>query len=262
MKITQLNLYPIKSTQVYRVNQALVNLQGLNFDREFMLTEPDGTFITARKDKALYQLAAFPVTNGIVIVHDNGEQYVVRYTDFEKLESSEVWGTYFDSFVAKDEVNQWLSQFFGRTVQLRWLGEQSQRNVKDFEHNPMSFGDSNPLLLVSEKSLQQVQKWAPVPISMEQFRGNIVIDGAEPFEEEKWQQIRIGQVKFTVAQSCTRCILITRNLETLELDPQAEPLRTLKQQHTNEQGKPIFGIHLVPENSGIIRVGDSINILK
>ncbi|MDH2997237.1 Fe-S protein [Pasteurellaceae bacterium LFhippo2] len=262
MKITQLNLYPIKSTQAYRVEQAVVNLQGLNFDREFMITELDGTFVTARKDKALYQLSAFPVSSGILIAHDNGEQYLVRYADFEQTQSSEVWGTYFDSFVAKEEVNQWLSQFFERAVQLRWLGEQSQRRVRYFDNTPMSFADSNPLLLVSEKSLQQVKKWSPVSVIMEQFRGNIVIDGSEPFAEEQWQQIQIGQVKFSVAQSCTRCILITRNLENLELDPKSEPLRTLKQHHTNEQGKPIFGIHLVPENSGVIRVGDSINILK
>lgn len=55
-------------------------------------------------------------------------------------------------------------------------------------------------------------------------------------------------------------MLITRNLSTLELDPQAEPFRTLKQKHTNDKGKPVFGIHLVPQNSGIIRVGDTITI--
>ena len=63
MQVTQLNLYPIKSTQAYRVEQAFVQPQGLNFDREFMITEPDGTFITARKDKVLYQLSAFPISS-------------------------------------------------------------------------------------------------------------------------------------------------------------------------------------------------------
>lgn len=54
MQVTQLNLYPIKSTQAYRVEQAFVQPQGLNFDREFMITEPDGTFITANNDVALF----------------------------------------------------------------------------------------------------------------------------------------------------------------------------------------------------------------
>ncbi|MDO4698125.1 MAG: MOSC domain-containing protein [Pasteurellaceae bacterium] len=260
MIVTQLNLFPIKSTKAYQVEQAFVQPQGLNFDREFMITEPDGKFITARKDAVLYQLSAFPISTGLVIVDEQGEQAVALYQDFAKSEPSEVWGTQFPSWVANESVNQWLSQKFGRAVQLRWLGKKSQRTVANFGDNPLSFADSNPVLLVSQKSLEQVQKWSPVPVSMEQFRGNIVIDGSQAFEEELWRRVQIGSVKFTFAQCCTRCILITRNVQTLELDPTSEPFRTLKQQHTNENGKPIFGIHLVPENSGVIRVGDKVQV--
>lgn len=113
---------------------------------------------------------------------------------------------------------------------------------------------------MSLKSLEQVQQWSPIPIEMARFRPNIVIDGNIAFEEERWEQIQVGEVLFTKSALCTRCVLITRNLSTLELDPQAEPFRTLKQKHTNDKGKPIFGIHLVPQNSGVIRVGDPVII--
>ncbi|KIE91940.1 hypothetical protein AP460_01039 [Actinobacillus pleuropneumoniae] len=122
MKVTQLNLYPIKSTAAYRVEQAFVELKGLNFDREFMITETDGKFITARKDAELYNLSVFPNATGIVICHASGQKCVVLYQDFQYVQTSEVWGTHFDSLVAKTEVNQWLSEIFGREVQLRWLG--------------------------------------------------------------------------------------------------------------------------------------------
>lgn len=262
MQVKQLNLFPIKSTRAYTVQQAVVQPQGLNFDREFMITEPDGTFITARKEQMLYRLSAFPISIGLVICDDQSEQAVTLYKNFAKSSECEVWGSRFPSWIADDQTNQWLSEKFGRPVQLRWLGEQSQRTVANFEPNPLSFADSNPILLVSEKSLEQVKKWSPVPVSMEQFRGNIVIDGDVAFEEEQWQQVQIGEVKFRFSQCCTRCILITRDTQTLELDPKAEPFRTLKQHHTNDKGKPIFGIHLVPENSGVIRVGDTLSILK
>lgn len=261
MQVTQLNLYPIKSTKAYPVSQAVVQPQGLNFDREFMITEPDGKFITARKEAELYRLSAFPISGGLYLQHDNGETCMVRYADFQQSQTSEVWGTHFPSLVASEAVNQWLSGFFEREVQLRWLGEQSQRTLNDTSQHPLSFADSNPILLVSEKSLEQVQQWAPVPVSLAQFRGNIVIDGEIPFEEEKWQRIQIGDVIFRFSQCCTRCILITRNPQTLELDSKSEPFRTLKNQHTNEQGKPIFGIHLIPENSGVIRLSDHVTLL-
>lgn len=261
MQITELNLFPIKSTKAYRVEQAFVQPQGLNFDREFMVTELDGTFITARKEQELYNLAAFPISTGVVICHQNGSQCVAHYRDFSQQQLSEVWGTQFPSWVANDAVNHWLSEIFQRSVQLRWLGENPARCVQNFGEHPMSFADSNPLLLTSEKSLKQVNQWSPVPVTMPQFRANIVIDGVQAFEEEQWKKVKIGEVVFQVARCCTRCILITRNLETLELDPDAEPFRTLKKQHTNEQGKPIFGIHLVPQNSGVIRVGDLVQPL-
>lgn len=262
MQVTELNLYPIKSTKAYAVQQAFVTAQGLNFDREFMITEIDGKFITARKDEVLYRLSAFPMPTGIVICLESGEQCIARYADFRESQSSEVWGTHFPSFVAAESVNSWLSTLFQRPVQLRWLGEKSQRTVANFGSTPMSFGDSNPILLTSQKSLKQVQQWLPQAVKMGQFRANIVIDGEEAFAEENWKRIKIGEVELVFARHCTRCIMITRDLDTLALDPHSEPFRTLKQQHTNENGKPIFGIHLVPQNSGVIRVGDVITILE
>ncbi|WP_150538631.1 MOSC domain-containing protein [Actinobacillus vicugnae] len=260
MKVTQLNLYPIKSTQAYRVEQAFVEPKGLSFDREFMITETDGTFMTARKDAELYNLAVFPFATGIMICHTSGQKCVVLYQDFQRLQTSEVWGTHFNSWVAKTEVNQWLSEILGRAVQLRWLGVNSQREVVDSANHPLSFADSNPVSLMTEKSLEQVQQWSPVSISMARFRPNIVVDGHYAFEEEQWEQVQIGEVLFSKSALCTRCVMITRDLNTLELDPNLEPFRTLKQKHTNEKGKPVFGIHLVPQNSGIIRVGDQVLI--
>lgn len=258
MKVTQLNIYPIKSTAPYRVEQGYVEPKGFNFDREFMLAEADGKFISARKDAVLYQLNVLPVSTGIVICHTSGQKCTAFYKDFVKEQKSEVWGARFDSLVAADNVNLWLSNLVGREVRLHWLGAESRRRVMNFAQQPLSFADSNPVSLMSEKSLAQVQAWSPIEISMARFRPNIVIDGMSAFEEENWQRIKIGEVVFVKSELCTRCIMITRNLETLELDSNAEPFRTLKKKHANEKGKPVFGIHLIPQNSGVIRVGDDI----
>ncbi|WP_301099579.1 MOSC N-terminal beta barrel domain-containing protein [Otariodibacter sp.] len=261
MQISQLHLYPIKSTLPYTVHQAFVQPQGLNFDREFMITEVDGKFITARKDEILYKFSAYPLPTGMVISAPDGEKLFVHYHDFSQTQSSEVWGNHFPSFVANEKINQWLSLYFNRPVQLRWLGQQSQRQLSQSNSMPMSFADSNPILLTSEKSLAQLNEWSPIHSIMQQFRSNIVIDGLKAFEEDHWQRIQIGEVTFTVAQQCTRCILITRNIETNQLDPNAEPFRTLKKYHTNEKGKPTFGIHLIPENSGVIKIEDKVIVL-
>lgn len=257
MQVTELNIYPIKSTLGTQLSQVFVEPKGMSFDREFMLTETDGKFITARKEIELYRLTAFPIASGIVITHTSGQKCVALYQDFVEEQHSEVWGSCFNTKVAAESVNRWFSEILGRDVQLRWLGVNSQRNEHHLKY-ALSFADSNPVSLMSIKSLEQVQHWSPIPLEMARFRPNIVIDGDIAFEEEKWEWVQIGEVLFRKSALCTRCVLITRDLETLALDPKVEPLRTLKQHHCDERGKPIFGIHLEPQNSGVIRVGDLV----
>lgn len=261
LTLHSIHLYPIKSTLGYTVSQAVVTPQGLNVDREFMLTEPNGKFITARKDAELYRFSAFPIPFGLYIKHKDGSQLVVRYQDFMQTQDCEVWGTEFQSLVACNKINQWFSEKMKREVQLRWVGERSQRKMKRFPQNSLSFADGYPLLLTNTQSLTELQNHCPHPVQMAQFRSNIVINGHSPFEEQQWEQIQIGEVRFLHTKPCERCILTTRNPDTNELDAKMEPFRTLKKLNPNEDGKPLFGINLLPLNSGVIQLGDEVNIL-
>ncbi|MFC0324022.1 MOSC domain-containing protein [Gallibacterium melopsittaci] len=260
--LQKIAFYPIKSTQPCFTQQSYVQPHGLSFDREFMLTDPNGTFITARKHGGLYQFSAYPIAHGIIVIHRDGSKVIVRYQDFVQQQECEVWGTHFPSFIAPIEINQWFSEKLQTDVVLRWLGEKDQRVIKNFPEYSVSFADGYPLLLVSESSFTAVQQACPIPLSIDQFRGNLVVSGEDAFMEETWQKIKIGEVEFLHTKLCERCILTTRNLETGELDPKCEPFRTLKKIHTNEKGEPLFGINLIPLNSGMVRVGDVVEILQ
>lgn len=262
MNIISLHLYPIKSTLSYDVQQAVVLPRGLNFDRQFMLTDPNGKFITARKEGQLYHLSAYPLPNGLFVQHKTGAQLHINFSDFSQMQSCEVWGTEFASFVANDEINQWFSQFIGLPVQLRWLGQQSQRPLKRFPDQRLSFADGAPILLTSLGSLNKLQQHCASPIKMSQFRPNIVCDNVNAFSEQQWRKIQIGTVQFLHLKPSTRCILTTRDPDTNQLDPRAEPFRTLKKLNVNEKGEPVFGINLLPLSTGVIKLGDKISILE
>ena len=47
--LIRLFIHPVKSMRGIGLTHALADVSGLAFDRIFMITEPDGTFITARQ---------------------------------------------------------------------------------------------------------------------------------------------------------------------------------------------------------------------
>lgn len=81
-----------------------------------------------------------------------------------------MWGNHFTALIAPAAINQWLSGFFNRDVQLRWLGPQLTRRVKRHDAVPLSFADGYPYLLANEASLRDLQQRCPASVSIEQFR--------------------------------------------------------------------------------------------
>lgn len=86
--------------------------------------------------------------------------------------------------IAPDEINCWLSGFFSREVQLRWVGPALTRRVKRHDAVPLSFADGFPFLLTSEASLRDLQRRCKASVQMEQFRPNLVVTGTEAWEED------------------------------------------------------------------------------
>jgi len=127
---------------------------------------------------------------------------------------------------------------------------------------PLSFADGFPYLLVNDASLRDLQQRCPAGVQVEQFRPNIVVSGATAWEEDSWKVIRIGEVIFDVAKPCSRCIFTTVSPEKGQKHPSGEPLATLQTFRTApDNGDVDFGLNLIARNSGVIRVGDDVEIL-
>ncbi|MGS6558312.1 6-N-hydroxylaminopurine resistance protein YcbX, partial [Escherichia coli] len=77
-----------------------------------------------------------------------------------------------------------------------------------------------------------------------------------------WKVIRIGDVVFDVVKPCSRCIFTTVSPEKGQKHPAGEPLKTLQSFRTaQDNGDVDFGQNLIARNSGVIRVGDEVEIL-
>ncbi|PLL07332.1 hypothetical protein CWN39_09750, partial [Klebsiella pneumoniae] len=220
-------------------------------------------FITARQFPQMVKFIPAPLHDGLHLTAPDGSSAVVRFSDFAtQAEPTEVWGNHFTALIAPAAVNQWLSGFFKRDVQLRWLGPQLTRRVKRHDAVPLSFADGYPYLLANEASLRDLQQRCPASVSIEQFRPNLVVTGAAAWDEDSWKVIRIGEVVFDVAKPCSRCIFTTVSPERGQKHPAGEPLETLKRFRTAlDNGDVDFGQNLIARNSGVIRVGDEVEIL-
>src|SRR5690606_1303577 len=118
-------------------------------------------------------------------------------------------------------------------------------------------------LLTTEASLRDLQSRCKASVQMEQFRPNLVVTGTDAWDEDTWKVIRIGSVIFDVAKPCSRCIFTTVSPEKGVKHPSGEPLATLQSFRTaQDNGDVDFGQNLIARNSGVIRVGDEVEILK
>ncbi|QHM70508.1 YcbX family protein [Mixta intestinalis] len=263
--LSRLFIHPVKSMRGLQLSHAQVRESGLAFDRLFMLTAEDGTFITARQFPQLVQFIPALMPDGLWLQAPDNSSATLRYSDFQPQDAAtEVWGNHFTARIAPQPINDWLSGFFPHPVQLRWVGPEMTRRVKRHPDVPLGFADGYPFLLVNEASLHDLQQRCTASIRLEQFRPNLTVTGAVAWEEDSWARLRLGEVEFDVAKPCSRCIFTTISPERGQKHPSGEPLKTLQSFRSalDDSGDVDFGMNLIARNSGVIRVGDTLEVLQ
>lgn len=260
--LSQINVYPVKSVAGIALSTAWVEKQGLMFDRRFMVALADGSMVTARKYPAMVKVRSTLTPDGLIFTAQGKPPLTLRYADFKLQEApATVWKDNFVAYTTTDEADDWFSEVLGQRVELLFSGQQSNR-VREKVGSNVSFADGYPLLVISEGSLEELNRRSPERHSMDQFRTNLVVSGTLPFAEDGWKRIRIGEVEFEAVKPCERCILTTVDVETGTFRPTQEPLRTLSQFRANERGGVFFGQNLVAKNEGMIRAGDEVQVLE
>ncbi|GAA1759058.1 MOSC domain-containing protein [Agromyces humatus] len=260
MHVTQLRIYPVKSFAGLDVVSAEVLPWGLAGDRRWGVVDVNGVPVTARERNSMLGLTAEPLVDGGLLLSDGGggPLRIDVPTDASPIDVGHSrQGT---ALAAGDEADEWLSARLGAPVRLVWQPDPRARSVNPnhggLPGEVLTLADAGPLLLTSEASLARLDAWtddATPPLDMRRFRPNVVIDGDEPFAEERWSHIDLGGLRFRVASHCDRCVMTTIDPDTLARGK--EPIRTLAK-HRRRDGKTWFGVRLVPTTQGTIGVGD------
>jgi len=257
--LTDIYIYPIKSVKAISQPAALVEEKGLSFDRRYMIIDLDGQFITGRTHPQLTQIDVQLSQQKLHLTAPGMAQLTINPEQFStEMLSSEIWETAVDALHCHRDYDDWFSTYLDQPCQLVFFAENSQRFIKNRE-TQVAFADGYPLLLINQTSVEQLNQKLDMPVNALHFRPNIVIKGDTPFIEDSWSRIKIGEVEFEVSKPCSRCLFINVDPKTGIAAP-SEPLATLST-FRYHQGDVDFGQNLIPLNSGMIRIGDELQVL-
>lgn len=270
MRVTQVVTYPVKSLGGVPSQRATVTGQGLAGDRRWALLDGDGHRVSARECHAMLSITAHPVPGGLRLVC-GGDAVDVGTPGAGAPRVPSRISRIDELTLADEEASRWLSERLGRDLRLVHQADGQHRAVgRSHGGRPgdtMALADTCPILLVTEASLDRLREWVAQELGSEwlsradaarRFRPNLVVDGGEPFEEDRWERVRIGEVTYRLGELCDRCVMTTVDLTTYRTTK--EPIRTLAR-HRKWEGRTWFGVRLIPEAEGTVAEGDAVSVL-
>ncbi|BBB26652.1 MOSC domain-containing protein [Amphritea japonica] len=262
-RLSQLAVYPIKSTAPLHLSRCAVADTGLAFDRQFVVCDSNGKFLTARTQPQLLSIKASLLHDSLIMSAPESEPLTLKYTSIEKhYDNITVWKDQINAAYCGKAAEQWFSRLLQRPCKLYFFDSQSSRSVAENPEKQVAFADGYPLLLISQASLSDLNQRCKSTVVMEQMRPNLVVENTLPYAEDSWKRIRIGTVEFIIAKPCGRCILTTTDPDTLKRNPDREPLSILKKYRKGRDGEAHFGQNLIALNHGIISRGDAVEVLE
>lgn len=267
LHLSGLYRYPLKSAAGEALRETALDALGVQGDRRWMVVDAEsGRFLTQRLLAPMTQLQARWVSNTHLQLSAPGmaELQVAVPDEQAPLRGVTIWRDSLQVPDAGDQAAQWLSQFLGRACRLVQVSEARARQVDTAYAevgDKVAFADGFPLLLIGQASLDDLSARVGRPLPMLRFRPNLVVSGSEPYAEDSWKRIRIGELEFRVVKGCSRCIMTTLDPQTGERSADREPLTTLKT-YREREGDVFFGQNLIACGEGQLRLDMPVQVLE
>ena len=229
--LAALYAYPIKSGQGLRLSSARLHATGIENDREWLIVDDSGRFVTQREQPRLATLKVQLQGDELRLLAPEQPTLTLARSVTGKPCRVRIWRDECAAFDAGDAAAAWLSTWLCGTFRLvrfdrseprysacEWTGETSAPNL---------FSDGYPLLVLSQASLDDLAARTGRHFPVERFRPNLLLDGVAAYAEDQIDELTIGPVRLRMVKPCTRCIITTTDPRTGSRDGD-EPLRTLR----------------------------------
>ena len=277
IQITDLFIYPVKSLKGIALDNSQTGQRGLEFDREWMITDNAYNFISQREIEIMTTIETKIDSSSLILSSPQNRRLKVP------LESNRinkvkvmVWNDYCDAYDEGDEASSWLTEALGThkgsSLRLVRFDQKDKRLVPkkylNGVHAESAFSDQFPYLITSWESLSKLNNGLlennSKKVSMNRFRPNIVIKGLSDIEKMTSFNLTCekGDYQFGLRKPCKRCKITTINQETGEIENPKEPLATLvKLKNSEETHGAFFGQNaILLSDYGVLRVGDLLEL--
>lgn len=234
-----------------------VTNEGFPYDRYWMLIDEDNTFISQRD---IPELALFrPSFEKDTLVVSKGTEHIqipLKIKEHQALKTM-VWEHEVFAIEEDKKIHGWFSNHLQRDVRLVRKSNDSKRSVSGHPTTYINFADGSQFLIIGEETLNDLNARLSKPVSMSQFRPNLVFSGNKAFAEDDWLSVTIGDTAFRATKGCSRCVMITINQDTAIKDQ--EPLQVLSSYRKRDH-KVYFGqfLKLDSANPSSIELGHKL----
>ncbi len=218
-RLHALYVHPVKSCAGLAVDEALLIETGLQFDRAWMVVDPEGGMVTQRDLPRMALVKPQLRLNDLVLRAPGMLALHLSLDHVEQPTTARVWDDEVKAYSMGALADQWFSDCLGRPLRLvRFDPDQkrlsSRRWTGSFEAEN-AFSDGFPLLVAGSASIADLNARLAArgvaPVGMERFRPNLVIEGLQAWEEDHLESITLatdeGPVVLRLVKPCVRCTI-------------------------------------------------------
>lgn len=274
--LTQLSLYPIKSCAGIAVPAATLLESGLMaegvHDREWMLVDADGRFLTQREFPRMAVITPRPEGEVLRVSAPALADLLLplAWDEAAPLRRVAIWDDLVDALDCGDGAATWFSDALGTRCRLVRFRRDVVRptSVKWTNGVPSQtrFADGYPLLLIGQASLDDLDARlvtaGRAPLPMDRFRPNLVVEGLDAFEEDYVASLAAGPVAISPVKPCARCPI--PSIDQATGVPGPDPLDILQAYRANPRmdGAICMGMNcIVTAGAGsLLRVGQELDV--
>ncbi len=228
--LSGLFIYPVKSARGIAQASARVTPLGLEWDRQWMIVDERGVFLSQRTHPQLARLVPRIEAHALMLTAPELTELRVPLDVQGETLPVRVWDDHMSALTQGAHADEWLSWAVGQPVRLVRVGAGMGRHANPKFAGalpaPIGFPDGYPFLVCNSASLEDLNTHLPAPIPMTRFRPNLVLEGLSAWAEDRIDTLQFDDLTLKLVKPCTRCSIPSLDPETGA--PSTDPTPALK----------------------------------